>query len=207
MSDTDDYTFTANNTGEPETINVTDNFDGGGPLAINGPVSNDTTFPTYTHDFTCPTDETQYTNGHYEDTFPNTAEIVETTDEDPESVDLDCYIPTITKTADGSFDRDWDWTIEKSADQTSLNLSEGQSFFVNYTVTVDPTASDSEFSVAGTITVGNPSPEDAMTVDVTDMLSTGESLAATAIDCGAAGDGDNAVIAAAGIHLVHVRLQ
>ncbi len=33
-----------------------------------------------------------------------------------------------------------------------------------------------------------------MTVDVTDELSTGETLAAGAIDCGAAGDGDNAVV-------------
>jgi uncharacterized repeat protein (TIGR01451 family) len=199
VSDTDGYTFTANNEGEPETINVTDNFDGGGAVAINGPVSVDTTFATYTHNFACPTDETLYdSNGHYEDTFPNTAEIVETTDEDSESVDLDCYIPTISKSADGSFDRDWDWTIEKVADQTTLNLQLGQSFLVNYTVTVDPTATDSEFEVTGSITVGNDSPEDAMTVDVTDALSTGQSLTALQIDCGAAGDGDNAVIPAGG---------
>ena len=37
-----------------------------------------------------------------------------------------------------------------------------------------------------------------MTVDVTDMLSTGQSLTAAQIDCGAAGDGDNAVIPAGG---------
>lgn len=37
-----------------------------------------------------------------------------------------------------------------------------------------------------------------MTVDVTDQLSSGQSLAAAAIDCGAAGDGDDAVIAAGG---------
>jgi hypothetical protein len=52
--------------------------------------------------------------------------------------------------------------------------------------------------VTGSITVGNDSPEDAMTVDVTDALSTGQSLTALQIDCGAAGDGDNAVIPAGG---------
>ena len=37
-----------------------------------------------------------------------------------------------------------------------------------------------------------------MTVDVTDMLSSGESIAASDIDCGAAGDGDNAIVPADG---------
>ena len=115
-------------------------------------------------------------------------------DSDSESVDVDCYIPTVTKTADGSFDRDWDWTIAKVADATNLTLMPGQPFIVNYDVTVSPTATDSSFEVSGSITIGNPSTEDAMTVDVTDSLSTGQSLAATAIDCGTAGDGDNAVI-------------
>jgi hypothetical protein len=196
VSDDAPYTFTAHNVGEPESITVTDTFNGV-PTAIGG-ASSTTTFPTYTHDFACPTDETLYVNGHYEFTRSNTAKIDQTTDQDSESVDTDCYIPKISKTADGSFDRDWDWTIDKSADQSSLNLSEGQSFVVNYTVTVHATKTDSHFEVTGTITVNNPNPEDAMTVDVTDMLSTGQTKAAGDISCGAAGDGDNAVIAPAG---------
>ncbi len=195
VSDDAAYTFTATNTGDPETINVTDVFDGDGGTAL-GSASVTTTFATYTHNFACSTDETLYTNGHYEYTKNNTATIDETGDNDSESVDVDCYIPTITKSADGSFDRDWDWTIEKVGSATNLILAPGQSFIVDYDVTVTPTKTDSEFEVAGSITVGNPSPEDAMTVDVTDELSSGESLAAGDIDCGAAGDGDDAVIAA-----------
>ena len=200
VSDDAGYTFTATNEGEPEEVNVTDNFNNGGAVDIDTldatpatPVGDDASW-TYDRTFTCPTDETLYVNGHYDATFPNTAEIVETDDEDSASVHIDCYIPTIVKTADGSFDRDWDWTIEKTGSVTDLILAPGQSFFVSYTVTVDPTATDSEFEVTGSITVSNPSTEDNMTVDVTDMLSTGETLAATDIDCGAAGDGDNAIV-------------
>ena len=197
VSDVADYTFTATNTGEPETVDVQDDFDG--TVTALGSISATTTFATYTHNFECPTDETQYdSSGHYEFTKNNTASIVQTDDSDSESVDTDCYIPTITKSADGSFDRDWDWTIEKVADAVDLLLMPGQSFIVNYDVTVDPTATDSNFEVTGSITVANPSPEDVMTVDVTDMLSTGETLASTAIDCGAAGDGAGAMIAAGG---------
>ena len=193
VSDDAAYTFTATNSGDPETINVTDVFDGDGGTAL-GSASDDTTFATYTHNFECPTDESLYENGHYEDTFPNTASIDETDDEASETVELDCYIPTITKTADASFDRDWDWTIVKEGDQSNLLLQGGQTFDVNYTVTVDPTATDSSFDVAGSITVANASTEDDMTVDVTDLLSTGEAIAATDIDCGGGEDGDDVTV-------------
>ncbi len=137
--------------------------------------------------------------GHLPD---NLAEIVETTDEDPESVDLDCYIPLISKTADGSFTHGVDWTIEKSVDIDQHTLLAGETGTSTYTVSVDKTVTDSNFVVAGTITITNPSTEDAMTVDVTDQLSSGETAAATDIDCETSGgglpdeDADNLVIPA-----------
>ena len=45
----------------------------------NGTVSDDDDVRRLHHNFACPTNETLYTDGHYEDTRPNTARIVETT--------------------------------------------------------------------------------------------------------------------------------
>jgi hypothetical protein len=80
----------------------------------------------------------------------------------------------VTKTAETSFDRDWTWTIEKSADQTELTLSEGQLFTVNYEVTVTPTSQDSNFAVEGEITIHNPTNQQATISDVDDVITPGD---------------------------------
>jgi hypothetical protein len=122
----------------------------------------------------------------------------EVEDSADDSVDVTCYEPDVTKTATGTFDRTWTWTIEKSGSQTEVTLDANATTSVSYDVTVDATSEDSSFVVSGTITVSNPNPDDTMTVDVTDALDTGDSLSATDIDCGAAGDGDNVVVPAGG---------
>ncbi len=185
------YTFTPNNTGDPETINVTDDFDG--TETALGSASDTKTFE-YTHNFACSTDETLYTDGHYEYTKDNTATIDETLESDSASVDVDCYIPTISKTAEGNFNHGVDWTIEKDVDLDHHVLLAGEDADSTYTVTVTKDVDDSDFAVTGSITVANPNPEDDMTVDVTDLLSSGEAAAAGDIDCGAAGDGDDLVV-------------
>lgn len=79
----------------------------------------------------------------------------------------------VSKTANTTFTRDFDWTIAKSVDQTDLDLSPGQQHDVNYSVVVDKDAgTDSGWSVSGTIGVTNPHPTQAAEgVVVTDSIS------------------------------------
>ena len=79
----------------------------------------------------------------------------------------------VKKTANGSRERIWQWTIEKSADQSSLVLSPGQSFPVDYTVTATATGLDGAWSVSGEIYFRNTSEVDVMVTDVVDVLGDG----------------------------------
>jgi len=90
----------------------------------------------------------------------------------------------VSKTAETSFDRTWSWDIEKTGDETDLTLSTGQSFVVNYDVTVSATSDDSNWAVTGEITIYNPNTSASATIeDVTDVVS--PDIAAD-VDCGAA---------------------
>lgn len=138
----------------------------------------------YTRDFTCPTDLSRYTDGYYKLVHENTATITETGQSDKATVTVHCYAPQISKGADTYFERDWTWTIDKVGDQSSLKLSVGQSFVVNYTVTVTAVKVDSAFKVSGVITVKNPNPNADMVVGLTDVLSDGTVATITAdADC------------------------
>src|SRR5689334_2963070 len=64
----------------------------------------------------------------------NTATIVETGQSDSASVSVQCYDLRVTKDAHTALDRDWSWTIVKTADQQELTLSPGQQLLVNYRV-------------------------------------------------------------------------
>lgn len=61
----------------------------------------------------------------------------------------------VVKTVNCGKETAWNWSIEKSADQSSVTLSEGQILTVNYTVDVDATSLSSNWYVDGTITVFN----------------------------------------------------
>jgi hypothetical protein len=90
----------------------------------------------------------------------------------------------VTKGARTEFDRDWDWTIEKSADQTELTLSPGQTFDVNYEVTVEATSEDDNFVVKGTIIITNPNPTAVATItEVTDVIKQGDTLTEAEVNC------------------------
>jgi hypothetical protein len=92
------------------------------------------------------------------------------------------YEVGVTKTADTSYTRTYDWTIDKTGDQTSLTLSKGQQHLVNYDVKVDADATDSDWAVAGNVSVHNPDPTYAATITgVSDVLS--PAIAAT-VNCG-----------------------
>jgi len=136
-----------------EGINVDDSLAGSlGTFTDTGSV-------TYPRTFTCNADA---------GTHQNIATIIENDLWSASaSVTVNCYDLNVTKTAFTSFTRNWGWSIDKSADQTDLTLSEGQQFPVNYSVTVDVTATDSEYSVEGDIWVsnaGNPIPAEILSV-------------------------------------------
>jgi hypothetical protein len=66
-------------------------------------------------------------------------------------------VVNVAKTATPTFDRTFDWTVQKSVLPTSLNLFDGQSGDVTWSVTpTRGTAQDSNWKVTGTITVTNP---------------------------------------------------
>jgi hypothetical protein len=148
------------------TINVTDSQHGS-----LGSASGDASFP-YSRNFNCDDDAGEN---------PNTATIVETGQSDDASVTVNCYELQVTKSADTSFTRTWDWDIIKSGDQTSLTISLGQQFLVNYTVTVSAESIDSDHAVNGGISVHNPAPIDATLNGVFDVVSPG--IVGT-VDCG-----------------------
>ena len=82
------------------------------------------------------------------------------------------YNVQVSKTATTTFARDWDWTIDKSADQTALTLSTGQSFNVNYQVSVGAQSTDSNWAVSGNINIFNPDPSNGATItSVTDQIT------------------------------------
>jgi len=88
----------------------------------------------------------------------NTATIVETEQSDDATVELCGYQDlTVAKTATGSFDRDYDWSITKEVNDNAVTVPVGGTADFAYTVTVTPTAAqDSNFAMEGTITVTNP---------------------------------------------------
>ena len=142
----------------------------GDPTSVTGPasvtvtdtngsqwedVASDAYWP-YNMVYTCSIDRGMYVDGTYSIVYPNTATIVETGQASSVNVTLNCYMPVVNKTAETSYNRYWDWTIEKSADQTTLTLMPGELFAVNYTVEVNASSTDADFLVAGEITVKNP---------------------------------------------------
>lgn len=83
---------------EPAEVNVTDDNAGIGEGHEAGPFPETTNnVITYAQNGTCPTDTSLYTNGVYELTLTNVADIVETTDSDTETVTITCYIPAKAK--------------------------------------------------------------------------------------------------------------
>ena len=149
-----------------DSINVDDTNGGSWTFNASGSVS-------YTRTFTCDTDA---------GTHNNTATIRQTGQSDSASVTVNCYGLQVTKDASTSFKRTYHWSIDKSADQSSLTLALNQSFLVNYSVVVNTTGStDSDWAVSGNIAVYNPAPIAATLNNVSDVVS--GSIGAT-VNCG-----------------------
>lgn len=116
--------------------------------------------------------ERTFACGSDKGSHPNVATIVETNQSDSASVGVACYQLAVTKNAETSFRRTWDWSLVKSADQTNLTLSEGQKFLVNYTLKLGADPIDSDWAAQGEIHVSNPNPSRAaQLVSVADVIS------------------------------------
>ena len=88
----------------------------------------------------------------------------------------------IEKTAVTSFDREWDWRLDKSAEETELLLAEGETYEVPYTVLVDATYTDVGHQVSGIITIHNPDGNPSATIEsVDDVL---DQTGNVSVDCG-----------------------
>jgi hypothetical protein len=90
----------------------------------------------------------------------------------------------VTKNANTTFTRDYEWQIEKSnsTSEEPIKLAPGQSYEVGYEVTASILSfEDSEWAVSGEIEVHNPAPDAAEGVVVTDEIS---GFGAVTVDCG-----------------------
>lgn len=102
------------------------------------------------------------------------------------------YRLTVEKTAAGTFDRTYEWEIDKSVTPEAADIFFGDSQAYDYSVEVTNSgASDANFQVTGTITVSNPFPGiSATNLVVTDLLDDGtvavvDCLSATTVAGGA----------------------
>jgi hypothetical protein len=88
----------------------------------------------------------------------------------------------VTKTAVTSFDRTYNWAITKESSATVITLQAGQApVSINYAVKVENTGStDSNWAVAGSISVFNPA---AFAVSVTGVTDNITGIGAIAVNC------------------------
>ncbi|GAA1147281.1 vWA domain-containing protein [Ornithinicoccus hortensis] len=118
-------------------------------------------------------------------TYDNTATIVETEQPADASVQVCSEIAlTVVKDADATFDRTYEWEIEKSVDETDVVVDPetGEATF-GYTVeAVQAGYDDSGYELSGTIEVTNPHEFGAVVVDVTDVPDVGEGVTCTVTD-------------------------
>jgi hypothetical protein len=91
---------------------------------------------------------------------------------------------SVSKTAETSLTRTWEWDITKSVNPDTWDLFTGDDGASEYTVAVDKTGfTDSDWAVNGVITIANPSDDDAIIASVADEITGG--INAT-VDCGVA---------------------
>ena len=113
--------------------------------------------------------------------YTNTAVIDETKQSDQQKVTV-CVGRNLTvlKTASASKDRLYKWTIDKSVDDTLIEIAEGGTAVFHYSVKVTPNGyTDSGWTLGGTITIGNPNDWEDITVSVTDTLDAGGTCSIT----------------------------
>lgn len=155
------------------------------PLGLNVNADGST---TYNETFSC---------GDDAGTHSNTAVVTEAnsgdTHDDTASTTVNCYELGVTKDAHPTFARDFTWTIDKTADPTSIDMFDGApATTVTWTVTPHRSAAiDSGYAVSGTITISNPAPMVADDVSVSDVVETG---IVASVDCDATTIGNQTTV-------------
>ncbi len=119
---------------------------------------------TYPRNFTC--DD--------QGTIVNTAVITETGQWDDATAVISCYSLDISKTANTSFTRDYNWWMEKSASEVSLTLAPGQVYPVTYTIEMFADYQDVNHNANGTVMIHNPAPVEVMINNVADLITPGD---------------------------------
>jgi hypothetical protein len=152
-----------------EAISVTDSYTSATGMpwsfsSVSGSVS-------YDRPMNC-SDVGAFTGGVATKYVDNTATITQTGADDDATVRVNCYRPLVSKDATPSFTRTYSWEITKTVTPESVDLFDGETANVTYTVSVAPSYVDSAFQVTGTVEIANPAPF-TVTVDVADVLSDG----------------------------------
>ena len=99
---------------------------------------------------------------------------------------FDVYDIDPSKNAEPWWEREFDWTIDKSVEPTELTFLKGESGEVTYTITITKFAVRDEFKVNGTITIVNNNPEKTAEVHVYDKVKVGDDIVpGTLLDLGA----------------------
>ncbi|MFW6074000.1 MAG: hypothetical protein ACOC9Y_00285 [Chloroflexota bacterium] len=167
-----DVTFGDPNIVGEETVNVEDidEFD-----VLRGEWQfSDSGVQDYNVTFDC-TQEDLGSDGTGNYTVDNTAEILETDQEDSASVTVNCseqQALDVSKTVDLEFDRTYEWGITKSVTPGAHTLDVGDTADSTYTVAVtksDPI--DSGWTASGTITIFNPATVSAEVTGVDDVIT------------------------------------
>lgn len=171
VSDDAEVAFGAPTTKVNEQITVSDSYKGelGTVTASDETPYSSKTF-TYSRTVTYPV------AGAYQ--IENTATIEETGQESSATVGVKVWSLDVSKTAETSFKRTYQWTIYKTGDKTDLgdlHVGDGTAT-VNYEVVVglgDPQYIDGGYAVTGTITVTNGAPIPVIITGISDVVSVG----------------------------------
>ncbi len=103
--------------------------------------------------------------------YTNTAIIAGTDASASETVTVCVEKPlAVSKVVAASYDRDYDWKVEKEADKTSFKVDGEGNVVAKYTVTATQNShTDSNWALGGKITVGNPNEFGSITATVQDQ--------------------------------------
>ncbi len=107
--------------------------------------------------------------------YTNTAIIAGTDASASETVTVCVEKPlAVSKIVDASYDRDYDWKVEKEADKTSFKVDGEGNAVAKYTVTATQNShTDSNWALGGKITVGNPNEFGSITATIQDQPGLG----------------------------------
>ncbi|HSF82926.1 MAG TPA: hypothetical protein VLA49_16950 [Anaerolineales bacterium] len=137
---------------------------------VSGTYTDDKTF-TYSRTFSCDGDE-----GPHDNTASFETNDTPLSGSDDASVTVSCYDLSVTKTADESYTRYYEWYIDKAVnDEGPITVAPGDSVTLDYTVVVGVLGfTENDWRVTGDITIANSHPDrDADLTLVTDVADYG----------------------------------